>query len=66
MSKKTAKLTEICKRRSDRFQLCPLWSPRLYCYRFLSSLNMNQVPAKLSCQWSYIKNYSVMAIWLLK
>ena len=35
---RTAKLSEKNRnnRRFHRFWLCPLWSPRLYCYRFLS------------------------------
>jgi len=35
------------------FWWCPLWSSRLYCYRFFPLLNMNQVPEKLS-QWPNI------------
>jgi len=28
------------KHRSNRFVWCPLWCPRLYCYRFFPLLNM--------------------------
>ena len=31
-----------------RFWWGPLWSPHLYCYRFLPLLNMNQVPESVS------------------
>jgi len=45
------------------FWWCPLCSPYLYCYRFLPSLNVNQVPEKLYLgQWWYItKQYPVNA-----
>ena len=50
MSKTTAKLSEKSrnKRRSDRFQWCPLSHLHLHCYRFLPSLYLNQVPENLS------------------
>jgi hypothetical protein len=42
------------KRRSNRLQCYPLSRPHLYCYCFLLSLYMNQVPEKLYFgQWSY-------------
>ena len=50
MSKTNAKLSEKSrnKRHSDWFKWCPLSHLHLYCYRFLPSLYLNQVPENLS------------------
>ena len=47
--KPTAKLSKKGRnnRRSHRSWWCFLWSPRLYCYRFLLLFNMKQVPEKI-------------------
>jgi hypothetical protein len=48
-SKTTDKLSEKSrnKRHSNSFQWCPLSRQYLYCYHFLLSIYMNQVPEKL-------------------
>jgi hypothetical protein len=52
-------------RLSNRFQWCHLPFPRVYCYHFLPSLYMNQIPEKLYFgQWPYTTNN--YAIWLVK
>jgi hypothetical protein len=44
-----------------------LWSLRLYCFRFLPLFNMNHVPENIYIgQWSYIEDYPINTIWLLK
>jgi hypothetical protein len=73
MSKNPKQLPNYLKRAETSdflfiFLWGPLWSLCLYCYHFLLSLYMNQVPEKLYfVQWPYItKTYRVNAIWLLK
>jgi len=59
MFKTTAKLSEENRNKSCSFsfQWRPLSNPRLYCYHFLPSLYMNQVPEKLWLgQWLHITN----------
>ena len=49
------------------FWFCPQSRSRLHCYRFLPSLNMNQVPEKISLgHWPYITQSLINAVWLLK
>ena len=46
--------------------MCPLWRQHLYCYRFLPSLNMNQVPENLYLGRYRYKHFTVgIMIWLI-
>ena len=65
---KTTAKTSRHKCRSNSFWWLSLWSLCLYCYCFLASPYINQVPEKLYLgHWPYVTNIcTVNAIWLLK
>jgi hypothetical protein len=59
--KTRAKLSENSwkKRHYNIFQGCPLCSPHLYCYHFLLSLYMNQVPERKALLGTWWNNTEV-------